>query len=105
MVRASAITLIGEDPNAHGVFDSFTPSERTVPCEVRSVTRNEAYEAMSQGLAPEIVFVLSDYAEYQGEKNLVYDGVSYRVIRTYTGSTFNGREEEIELVCERSNHV
>ena len=56
MVRADVITLIGDDPRAHGVFDSVTPVEREVYCTIRSVGMTESYTARSQGLAPTLVF-------------------------------------------------
>ncbi len=41
MVRAEAITLIGETPGAHGVFDPPEETRNEVPCSVRSVGYNE----------------------------------------------------------------
>lgn len=104
MVRLITITLISDDPTAHGVFDTPTETRREVMAEVRSITRNEAYQARSLGLSPEIVFVISDYADYEGESRVLWNEIEYKVIRTYTGSRSGEREEEIELICERSNH-
>lgn len=83
MMRSDVIKLISETPAAHGIFDSKTETERTVFCTIRSVGFNEYYRALENALRPTVVFVLRDYAEYQGEKILVWENVRYRVVRTY----------------------
>ncbi len=98
MVRADVITLIADNPGAHGVFDSPETSERTVYCTVRSVGMQEMYTAMSQGLRPQYVFDLQHDFEYQGEQRLRYHDVEYRVIRTYVNQS-----DGIEITVERSN--
>lgn len=77
------ITLVSESPAAHGVLDEITETQKQVFCTVRSVGMSEAYQAMSNGLHPQFVFILSDYADYGGEKVVIYNGKRYRVIRTY----------------------
>ena len=95
MIRASVITLIGEDPSAHGLYDDYEPIRREVFAEVRSVGMRESYEALSVGLKPELVFRLEIAQDYQDERQLVYNDTPYRVVRTYL------RGDGIELVCER----
>ena len=77
------ITLVSESPAAHGVLDDITETQKQVFCSVRSVGMTEAYQAMSNGLHPQFVFILSDYADYGGEKVVIYNGKRYRIIRTY----------------------
>lgn len=91
MIRATTIDLIRESPESHGVFDAPTETTVTVFAEVRSVTRNEFYQAKSAGINPQLVFMLTDYADYHGEKVFLYEGERWRVIRTYT----NGQTLEI----------
>lgn len=98
MVRADVLTLIGEQPEAHGAFEAYEPQRRTVYCTVRSVTRAEAYAAMSAGLAPTWIFVLADYAEYKNEKLCEYKGTQYRIIRSYVAA------QAIELTAEALNN-
>ncbi len=98
MLRASIAALIGDRPEAHGVYDEVEEPQRQVYCTVSSVKRSEVYEAMGHGLAPEIVLTLSDAAEYQGETKCRYNSVLYRIMRTYLLK--NGG---IELTLERSN--
>lgn len=101
MVRADVLTLIAETPEAHGRFDTPTEVRRQVYCTVRSVGMREAYEALSHGLRPEFVFVLTHSFEYQGEKRCEFHGVEYTVLRTYVTEA-----DGIELTVERGNqHV
>lgn len=97
MMRSDVITLISESPAAHGIFDTKTETERAVFCEVKSVGYREYFEALAQSLHPSFVFVLRDYAEYQGEKICVYHDVRYRIIRTYVTP-----QQTIELTVEEA---
>lgn len=100
MVRADVLTLIFDDPQAHGVFTQHNTIERTVYCTVRSVGMREAYEAMGHGLRPEWVFELAHSFEYQGEKRCVFRGIQYNVIRTYITES-----DGVEITVERGNDV
>lgn len=64
-------------------------------CDKKSVGRSEFYNAATNGLKPEIIFVIHNY-EYEGQKKVEFEGNKYNVIRTYSTNT-----EEIELTCER----
>lgn len=97
MKRYDVVTLITESNTVHGVFDEPTETTREVFCEVRSVGRNEVYQAMAVGINVSIVFVLSIAEDYQNEKELIYKNVRYRVIRTYVS------DDGIELTCEVFN--
>lgn len=97
MKRYDAIQLIAETPSVHGVFETPIEETRTVLCEVRSVTRNEVYQAMAVGVNASIVFVLAIAEDYNDEKELLYKGKRYRVIRTYVA------DDGIELTCEVLN--
>lgn len=72
-----------------------TQTRKIVLCNVKSVGRNEFYNAATAGLRPSIVFVMHGY-EYNGEQQVEFEGVRYNVIRTYSTDF-----EEIELTCER----
>lgn len=70
-------------------------TRKTVLCNVKSVGRNEFYSAATAGLRPSIVFVIHGY-EYDGEQFVEFEGIRYKVIRTYSTDF-----EEMELTCER----
>ena len=95
---ARVLTLIADDNGTRGVFDESEPMERRVKCTIRSVGMREAYEAMGHGLKPELVFQLPHSFEYHGEKTCLYNGIKYRVIRTYITET-----DGIEITVERGN--
>jgi len=83
MIRDDVIYLVDEEPRAHGIFDA--PEERRTMCycKVASVGRAEFWRAFQNGIEPSLVFVLSEYADYQGQKLLIYNGKRYRVVRSY----------------------
>lgn len=97
MPRASVVTLITDSPVPHGVYDDPEVIERKVYCVVKSVTRNEAYEALSHGLHLSWVLVLSHYAEYKDELTCRFEGTLYNIVRTYVRD-----DNAIELVLERA---
>ena len=71
------------------------PVEKKILCAIKSVSRNEFYAAAQAGLRPSITFVIHGY-EYNGEKEVEFEGQKYKVIRTYMKDF-----EEMELVCEK----
>lgn len=97
MKRYDVISLVKETPGVHGKFEEAEESTRQVYCEIKSVTRNEVYQAMAIGKNASIVFVLTLADDYEGEKIVVYKDVRYRVIRTYIS------DDGIELTCEVLN--
>ena len=98
MIRATTISLITEVRSAHGVHETITESEREVFAEIRSVTRSEYYNALNAGIQPEYVFKLTAEEDYQKEHFLRYDGLKYRIVRTFL--TDDGG---IEITAERSD--
>lgn len=96
MVRADVVTLIGEHPGAHGVFDAPLENYRKVYCEVKSISQTEAYQARAMGLNPEYRLVLSHSFEYKGEERCLFRNIPYRIIRTYVTE-----EDGIELTVQR----
>lgn len=98
-------TLIGEGETTLDKYlnENTTETEREVFCQVSGVVRNEFYQAATAGLRPEWTIRLSDFAEYQGEKKVRYDGEVFSVLRTYRddGSFHRGtgmRPNELELI-------
>lgn len=94
MIHADVIYLIEENPEAHGIFEAHQETQRMVYAEIRSVTMSETYRAMENNIRPEYVFVLADYAEYNGEKIAIWNGKRYAIVRTYVAN------EKIELTVE-----
>lgn len=89
------ITLVKKSylPDETGELVSTTTT-RDVFAKVESVGMKEFYEAMAQGLKPEVRFVIFDHLDYQGERTVEYLGDTFTVIRTYRKNLTS-----IELVC------
>lgn len=96
MDRSDVITLVKETTarDDFGIFQTTT-TERDVFAQVDSITQTEFYEAGRNGLNPEIRFTVFLY-DYDGERVVVYEGSPYAVYRTY-----RGRDDTMELYCER----
>ena len=72
-----------------------TNTSRDVFAQVDSVTRAEFFEGGRNGLNPEFKFTMF-YGDYNRETELIYNGESYAIYRT-----FKGRTDTIELYAER----
>ena len=79
----SVIKLISvtQTRNAFGALE-LTESETEVLCAVQSVGRSDFYQAMQNGLALDLVFILNP-VNYSGEKIVEYAEKRYEVTRTY----------------------
>lgn len=86
------LTLVGRSFDEDGNLTSET--RRDVFCKLESVGRSEFYQAQATDLRPELVFVLADYYDYEGEFLCIYEGTWYRVIRTYR------KGQELEIVVQ-----
>lgn len=72
-------------------------TRREVFFRLASVGQTEFYQAQATDLRPELKFVLEDYLDYEGEFLCIYNGVWYRVIRTYR------KGQELEIVVQRAS--
>ena len=71
-----------------------TEKERTVYCEVDSISQTEFYAAANTELNPEYRFTIF-FGDYEGESLVKFNGARYSVYRTYrTG-------DDLELYTER----
>ena len=76
--------------------EQFEITRTEIPIiDVQSVWKNEFYKANEQGLRPSIRIVISTL-NYNDEKELVYMGANYSIIRTE-----NRNIDELVLVCQR----
>lgn len=57
----------------------------------KSISQSEFYQAQTAGMKPEIKVELADYLDYKDQQNVIYNGVRYKVLRTYRTVT-NGIE-------------
>ena len=96
MMKANVVTLIAESPAAHGVGEAPEESRRDVYCTVKSIGMQEAYQAMGQGLNPELKVIVPHDFEYMGEPECELCGTRFRILRTYITET-----DGIELTLQR----
>ena len=96
MLKSDILTLIAESPEARGVGTDPSESKRDVYCTVRSIGQTEAYQAMGQGLHPELKVILAHDFEYEGEALCELGGVRYYILRTYITEA-----DGIELTLQR----
>lgn len=68
---------------------------REVFCRIGQISRREWFDAGHNGLKPEIMFNVF-CGDYNGEKNVEYNGDHFTVYRTYRTDP-----ETVELYCER----
>ena len=96
MMKANVVDLIAENPAARGVGTEPSETKRTVFCTIQSIGMQEAYQAMGQGLNPELKVILAHDFEYGGEQICELVGQRFRIIRTYITET-----DGIELTLQR----
>lgn len=96
MDRSNVIKLISstKSQDDYGVWRE-TLSERTVYCDVQSVTRSEFFDGGRNGLNPEYKITMF-FGDYEGETLVEYEGNTYAVYRTY-----KQRNDTLELYVER----
>jgi len=81
-------------------FDKFNRPQkagfekREIFCNVGGVKRSEFYQAQAAGYKPGLSVQIMAY-EYENEAYFEYDGIMYKVIRSYPI-----KGEKVELTCE-----
>lgn len=88
LISSTEITDVWGDP-------IIQETHRDVFCTVNSIGTKEFYQASSNGMKPEIKFLLADYLDYKDEKRIEYNCIRYKVLRTYR----NG--QQLEITCYR----
>lgn len=82
-------------------FDEYgneipTITETKVFVQPRGVYSSEYYNAAQVGLKPSLTLYLTDRLDYNGQKELTFDGRDYSVIRV----DWNAQRDGISLICE-----
>lgn len=82
--------LITFRPEAHGVWDNVEEPKRTVKVQELSLTQAEVYQAGGEGLSPEAKLLIPYDRDYQGERELIYRGERWKVLRSDPYKDWNG---------------
>lgn len=88
MTRDVEITLITPSfaLDDWGIPQPNAEATNTVMARIGSVSASEFFEAGRNGLRPEYKFTMFLY-DYDGQRELEYDGTRYTVYRTYMGKS------------------
>ena len=95
------LTLVGVTTyTTNAMGDSIpTPNKRVVLASLISYRNKEFDQAMANGLKPEKTFAINE-CEYDGEKEVEFDGKTYAVVDVSPVRTKNESEfEAIALIC------
>ena len=76
--------------------EQIPTTERTVYVQPRGVYSSEFYSAAQLGLHPSVTLVMTNRADYSGEKVVEWDGKDYDVIRV----DWTAQRDTISLICE-----
>ena len=94
-MMADVINLVSQTITIDALGNEVaTESEKTVYCEVNSITQNEFFAAANTELNPEYRFTIF-FGDYNGEDIVKYNGVRYSVYRSYRTGDY------MELYTER----
>lgn len=78
------IYLVRESDQTDEYGDTVVTSEKTmVFAQKMSIGMKEFYQAHENGLKPELKFKIADYLDYDNQKRIEYENVTYKVLRTY----------------------
>lgn len=96
MDRSNIAYLVGETIRTdENYIQVVTETRTTVYCDIQSVSQNEFFKANELGFKPQLKVTMFKY-DYDNESIIEIDGVRYSIYRT-----FEGRNDEIELYCEK----
>ena len=69
----------GKDKLRQPVFEEV---ESLLACNIKSVSRNEFYQAQQADLRPTLIVEIHPY-EYERQEFALIDGVRYRILKSY----------------------
>ena len=68
-------------------YPTATETKTTVFCKIKSINRNEFFDAGKAGIVPEYQFSINAL-EYSGQRELEYNGVRYGIYRVYESTDY-----------------
>lgn len=82
--------LISFDPDAHEAGTPVRETKRRVKVQEMSLTQAEVYQAGGEGLSPEAKLLIPYDRDYHGERELIYRGERWKVLRSDPYKEWNG---------------
>lgn len=90
MRMLTSCELISFSPDAHEVGTAVTETKRTVKAQEMTLTQADIYQAGGEGLRPEAKLLIPYDRDYGGERELIYKGEHWKVIRADPYKEWNG---------------
>lgn len=90
MRMMTSCELIAFDPDAHEVGTTVTETKRKVKAQELSLTQADIYQAGGEGLSPEAKLLIPYDRDYKGERELIYRGERWKVLRSDPYKEWNG---------------
>lgn len=90
MRMMTSCELIAFSPDAHEVGTAVTETIRKVKVQEMSLTQADIYQAGGEGLSPDAKLLIPYDRDYKGERELIYRGERWRVIRSDPYKDWNG---------------
>ena len=104
MEKMGTCQLITFSPDAHEAGAAVSETTRTVKVTEKGVGMNEAYQAMGLGLNPEKRLLIPYGKDYCKERELIYEGERWKVIRT-AENEYNGVILTIQRIQGNAVHI
>ena len=82
--------LITFSQDAHEVGTAPAETKRTVKVQEMSLTQAEVYQAGGDGLQPDAKLLIPYDRDYQNERDLIYRGERWKVLRADPYKDWNG---------------
>ena len=105
MRMLNSAVLIAFRPEAHEVGATVQEIRSEVKVQEMSLSQADIYQAGGEGLSPEAKLLIPYDRDYKGERELIYRGERWRVIRNDPYKEWNGvilsirRKEGNSTVC------
>ena len=90
MRMMTSCELISFSPDAHEVGTPAEETMRKMRVQEMSLTQAEIYQSGGEGLSPEAKLLVPYDREYKGERELIYRGERWKVLRTDPYKEWNG---------------
>ncbi len=90
MRMLTSCQLIAFSPDAHEVGSPAEETRRTVKVQELSLTQADIYQSGGEGLSPEAKILIPYDRDYRGERELIYRGERWKVLRSDPYKEWNG---------------
>ena len=90
MRMMTSCELISFSPDAHEVGAAVTETTRRVKAQEMTLTQADIYQAGGEGLSPEAKLLIPYDRDYKGERELIYRGERWKVLRSDPYKEWNG---------------